>query len=170
MANGRLGVTRDTRQAASEIQDVLAERDPTALGAVAVSTTGGVIAAQEIADRVLPALGMNREPQNATEFAASAGVKGATAAGIGVLATRLTGLPLVVTAFAGIGALASTGADLVNAVQRTGFLAEAPFQGSAVQSSPARASPASQQGSSSGQAQPQATPASASGGAASVSV
>lgn len=143
MVNGNVA-SRNVQQAAGEIQDVLTERDPSSIGVVALSTTGGVIGAQEVADRVLPALGMSREPTTATEFAASGGVKTGTAAVIGVLATRFSGLPLVATSFAGVGALASAGADFVNAVQRTGFFAEAPFQGrQTAQSSGGQAEPAS---------------------------
>lgn len=128
-------VTRQVDQAGREILDVLEEGDVRGLGFVAGSTTAGVIGAQEIADRVLPLLGMNRNPQNATEFAASAGVKGITAVGIGAVGTRLTGLPLLIAAFAGVGALAGAGADFVNAVQRTGFLAESPIQQARMQQS-----------------------------------
>lgn len=133
MANGfasGLAGSRNVTQAGNEVLDVLEERNVQGLAFVGLSTTGGVIFAQEVADRVLPLLNMPRNPQTATQFAASAGVKGATAAGLGALAGRLSGMPLVAVAFAGIGALAGAGADLVNAIQRTGFLAEAPFTGS----------------------------------------
>lgn len=112
------------QQAAAEIQDVLEERSPRALGTIAFSTTGGVILAQEVADRVLPLAGLPRNPQTATEFGASGLVKTGVAAGMGAVATRLSGMPLLVSAFAGVGALAGAGADFVNALQRTGLLAE----------------------------------------------
>jgi len=94
------------------------------LGVIAVSSAGGVIVAQEIADRVLPVLGMSRTPESMSGFLASAGVKAGSAAGFGVLAARLSGLPLVVLAWMGVGALAGAGADFFNAVQRSGFLSE----------------------------------------------
>lgn len=133
MVNGF--ATRNVSQAGNEVLDVLQERDLQGLAMVGLSTTGGVIAAQEIADRALPLLNMPMNPQTATQFAASAGVKGGTAAVLGIAAGRMTGLPLIVTAFAGVGALAGAGADLVNAVQRTGFLAESPFRGASTTSS-----------------------------------
>ena len=126
--------SRQTSQAAREVQDVLQERDIPGLGVVAVSTAGGVVVAQEVADRVLPALGFRREPTNATGFAASAGTKGTVALAMGVLAARLSGVPLLIAAWGGVGALAGAGADLFNAIQRTGFFAEAPGNFSGAQS------------------------------------
>lgn len=119
-------VSLNVRQSANEVQDVLAERDVRGLGVIALSASGGVIVAQEITDRLLPMVNIPREPTSATGFAASAGIKGALALGVGFLSTSLSGLPLVVTAWAAIGHLIGAGADLFNAVQRTGFLAEAP--------------------------------------------
>lgn len=118
---------RQTSQAAREIQDVLNERDPSALGVLATGTASGVVIAQEVADRVLPAAGFQREPTDAMGFLASSGVKGGVAVAFGVLGARLSGLPLLFAAFGGVGALAGAGADLFNAVQQTGFLAEGPL-------------------------------------------
>lgn len=132
-ATARGFVSRDVTQASNEILDVLEERRPSSLGFVAGSTTVGVVGAQEVADRVLPIFNMPREPETASQFAASGVVKGLVATGIGLLAPRFSGLVLAVMAFAGIGALASAGADFVNAIQRTGFLAESPFRGQQIQ-------------------------------------
>lgn len=131
---GRGGLA-EAEQAGREIQDVLVQRGPAAFGFVAGSTTLGVVGAQEVADRVLPLIpNMGREPDSAGEFAVSslvkmvvAGVLGAASTGRLPVVPRLSGLPLAIVAFAGVGALASSGADLVNAVQRTGFLAESPY-------------------------------------------
>lgn len=121
--------SRQTRQAGSEIQDVLEERDVRGLGLVALSSAGGVVVAQEVADRILPLLNMPRNPTTATEFAASGGVKTGVALGFGALAARLSGVGTLVAAFMGVGSLAGAGADFLNAIQRTGLAAEAPFQG-----------------------------------------
>lgn len=139
-------VTRNVNQAGGEILDVLEERDLQGLAFVGLSTTGGLIAAQEVADRVLPLFNMPRNPQTAGQFAASAGVKGVTAAGLGALAGRLSGYPLIVAAFAGLGALAGSAADAVNAVQRTGFFAESPFRGTSSSSSSSSSSASSSSG------------------------
>lgn len=116
--------TRQVRQAGMEIEDVLQERSLQGLGFVAGSVTSGIIGAQEIADRILPLLQMPREPQTAAQFAASGGVKTGTAIAAGAVAARTSGLPLLILAFAGLGALGSAGADFVNAIQRTGLVAE----------------------------------------------
>jgi hypothetical protein len=119
-------VTVNARQSANNISDVLDERNVQGLAIVALSAAGGVVVAQEVADRLLPMLGQSRNPSGLTGFAASAGVKGAVALAFGILATNLTGIGLVAAAYMAVGALAGAGADLLNAVQRSGLAAESP--------------------------------------------
>lgn len=122
-------VTRDARQIARETQDALVARDLQGLAFVAVGLASGVVIAQEIADRILPLLGFAREPSGAVGFVASGAVKFSVALLAGVAATSLSGMGLVFTAFVALGHLAGAGADLFNAIQRTGFFAEAPSMG-----------------------------------------
>lgn len=119
-------VSLNARQSASEIGDVLEERDVQGLGVIALAAAGGVVVAQEVADRILPMLSYSPNPNNATGFVASAAVKAAIALGFGIAASGMTGYGLVALAYMAVGALAGAGADVLNAVQRSGFAAEAP--------------------------------------------
>lgn len=122
-------VTREASSIARETQDALVARDIQGLAFVALSAAAGVVVAQEIADRVLPLLGFSREPTTSSGFAVSGLVKFVVALGAGVAATSLSGAALAVVAFVGLGHLAGAGADAFNAIQRTGFFAEAPSMG-----------------------------------------
>lgn len=126
MARANTVVTSEAQDVARELRDQLDSRDVVGLGFVALSTAGGVIIAQEIADRVLPALGFSRNPSNATGFAVSGVLKVALALLAGTAATATGGILSVVVAFLALGHVVSGGADFFNAIQRTGFLAEAP--------------------------------------------
>lgn len=121
-------VTQNVNRLANQAQDTLEGRDVRGFITVAGSTAVGVITAQSITDRVMGMLGMSADPQNITEFAASIAIKGGVAAGFGVLAANLSGLALVVAAFAGVGALVSAGVDLID-----GLLSTAPLAGLAPQ-------------------------------------
>lgn len=127
-------VTLNARQSANQINDVLSERDVQGIAVVALSAAGGVVVAQEVADRVLPALGMSRNPSSLKGFGASAAVKGAVALGFGFAAASLSGIGLVAAAYMAVGSLAGAGADLLNAVQRSGFAAESPYSDYSTQS------------------------------------
>lgn len=122
-------VTREARSTANEIEDQLEARDIQGLGLLALAGATGVILAQEVTERVLPLIGMPREPTTSTQFAAAAGIKLAFALGIGVIAANMSGIALVFLAFHAVGAVVFAGADLVNAAQRSGILSEAPQSG-----------------------------------------
>lgn len=117
-------VTNEAEAVAREIEDQLEARDIQGLGFLALAGATGVIIAQEVTERVLPLLNMNREPQSATEFAAAGGIKIVFALGIGVLAAQMSGLALAFLAFHAVGAVVFAGADFVNAIQRSGLAAE----------------------------------------------
>lgn len=131
MARANAVVTNEAQDVARELRDQLDSRDVAGLGFVALSTAGGVIIAQEIADRVLPVLGFSRDPTNASGFAVSGALKVVLALLAGSLATATGGMASVVVAFIALGHVVSGGADFFNAIQRTGFLAEAPSMGGA---------------------------------------
>ena len=119
-------VSADVTTSAQRIQDVLESRDVQGVALVGASVASGVILAQELSDRLLPAVGMPRDPTNAKQFAGSAASKALVGLGVGYAAAQFQGIPLIVMAFAGAGAVGSAAADLINAVQRTGLAAENP--------------------------------------------
>lgn len=119
-------VSADVRTSAQRIQDVLESRDVEGIAVVGASVASGVILAQEVSDRLLPALGMPRDPTSGKEFAGSAASKALVALGVGYAAAQFDGIPLIAMAFAGAGALGAGAADLINAIQRTGLASENP--------------------------------------------
>lgn len=124
-------VSPNFQDVASEFRDIASQRDVTGLAGIAVAGAGGGILAQEVADRVLPALGMSRTPQSTSDFAASFAVKLVAALGLGIAAIRVgTGSVGQVLAVGAAGATVLAGADFFDAVQRSGFLAEMPVGGS----------------------------------------
>lgn len=116
--------TRESQAVAGEIQDLLEDRDVQGLGFMALVGASGVIVAQEVAERVLQFLNMPRDPTTATQFAASGAIKLGYALAVGALAAAmgLSGLGLAALAFHAMGAVVFAGADLWNAVQRSGLL------------------------------------------------
>lgn len=117
--------SRNAEDVASEARDLVQERDLASLAVTGLSAAGGVVVAQEVADRVLNMAGLNANPSNVTDYAAAVGTKGAVAVGFGALASSLSGLGLVATGFMAVGALASAGADLLE-----GLLTTSPVGGS----------------------------------------
>lgn len=119
-------VSRESRDVAGEIEDVLDERDLKGIGGLALGGASGVILAQEITERVLPLLNMPREPTTGTQFAVAGAIKVGYALLVGAIAANMSGTALVLLAFHAVGAIVFAGADWVNAVQRTGLLSEQP--------------------------------------------
>lgn len=117
-------VTRNARSTANAIEDQLEARDLQGLGLFAVAGATGVILAQEVTERVLPILSMPAQPSTVTQFAAAGGIKLAFALVVGAVGASMGGLPLVFLAFHAVGAVVFAGADFVNAIQRTGLVAE----------------------------------------------
>jgi hypothetical protein len=160
--------TAEVRRTASDVNGVLEGADPVSIITIAASTGGGIISAQRIADRVLPELGLNPEPESLTDALGSAGLKGGLALATGYAAAELTGLPQVGLAFLAVGMLTSGGVDLISVFTdipdltrirgRTGTQAQAQFRASSsgVQSITAN-SPSG--GSSSGSSPTTVTPA-----------
>jgi hypothetical protein len=108
-------VTAEATKTAESVQNVLEGREIGAFVGIAASSAGGAMAAQRIANRVLPSLGLSPDPQTLLEAAGSAGVKGGLAAAFGLGASKagLSGFPLVAAAFMAVGALTSAGIDLI---------------------------------------------------------
>ena len=119
-------VSANVRNSANRVNSVLQERNVQGLALVAFSAAGGVVVAQEVADRILPALINTRNPSGLRGFGISALVKAGVALAFGIVATNLSGLGLVAAAYMAVGALAGAGADLLNAIQRSSLAAEAP--------------------------------------------
>lgn len=124
--------SRESEQVAAEARDLVQERDLVALATTGLSAAGGVVVAQEVADRVATAAGLNQDPQNIKDYAGAVLTKGLVAAAFGVAASSLSGLGLVATGFMAVGALASAGADLLEALLTTAPLGgNAPLGGRA---------------------------------------
>lgn len=124
MAAANQLVSREASNVASEVTRQLESRDVKGLAFIALTTATGVVLAQEIADRILPAVGYAREPTSAGGFAVSAGVKVFVALVVGALAPVGSTFVSALVGFLALGHVVSAGADLFNAIQRTGFLAE----------------------------------------------
>jgi len=108
--------SKEAEDVASETKDLLEERDVVSLAVTGLSAAGGVIVAQMVADRVLNAANLNEDPESATDYVTAVVSKGVVALGFGVLASQLGGIGLIATGFMALGALASSGADLLEFV------------------------------------------------------
>lgn len=106
-------ISRTATQTATNINDLLEQRDILGLLTIAGGAAGGVILTQRLANRVLPLVGLSPTPQTITEGVASAGTKGLVAAGFMYGATQTTGLGKVLLSFLSLGSLTSAGFDLV---------------------------------------------------------
>lgn len=106
-------VTRQSRETARSVNNLLQDRDILGLAAIAGGTAGGVLLTQRVANRVLPAIGMSPTPDTVLEGLSSAGVKGGIAAAFMFAALQVSGVAQVLLAFLSIGSLTSAGFDLV---------------------------------------------------------
>ena len=106
-------VSRTATQTATNINDLLQQRDILGLLTVAGGAAGGVILTQRIANRVLPLVGLSPTPETITEGVASAGTKGVIGAGFMYAATKTSGMGRVLLSFLSLGSLTSAGFDLV---------------------------------------------------------
>jgi len=111
--------SRQAENVANETRALLEQRDLGTLAVTALSAAGGVIVAQTVADTVLDAVGLNADPQSLTDFTGSVVVKTLVAVGFGFVASSLGGLGLVAAGFMAVGALASAGADAIEALLTT---------------------------------------------------
>lgn len=116
--------SRDAEAVARETRDLIEGRDVVGLAVSGLSAAGGVVVAQTVADIVLDAADLNVDPENLTDYAASIVTKGVVAAGFAFVATSLSGLGLIATGFMALGAIASAGADLLEALLVTAPLGE----------------------------------------------
>lgn len=121
-------VSRNFTEIGSEFQDIASERDIPGLAALGLTGAGGGVIAEEVKDRVMPLINQPRNPNNPTGLAVSFVVKMVTALLMGVVATRIGGGSVSQLLYVGgIGATIAAGVDLFDAIQASGFLAEAPM-------------------------------------------
>ena len=106
-------ISRTATDTATNINDLLQQRDILGLLTVAGGAAGGVILTQRIANRVLPLVGLSPTPETITEGVASAGTKGLIGAGFMYGATQTSGMGKVLLSFLSLGSLTSAGFDLV---------------------------------------------------------
>ena len=116
--------SRQAENVASETRTLLEQRDLGTLAVTALSAAGGVIVAQTIADTVLDAVGLNPDPSTLTDYTGSVVVKTLVAVGFGFVASSVGGLGLVAAGFMAVGALASAGADAIEALLTTSPLGD----------------------------------------------
>lgn len=114
-------VVADLRQSANGILTQLNERDVTAIAALGTLGAGGVVLAQEVADRVLPILNQPRNPTSASGFGASALVKALGATATAAIGMRFDTAGRAAAGILAFGMLASAGADFFNVLQRGGI-------------------------------------------------
>jgi hypothetical protein len=117
--------SRSAEGVAAEARNLVQSRDLVSLAVTGLSAAGGVVVAQEVADRVLEAAGLNPDPSGVIDYGAAVATKGIVAIAFGTAAASLSGIGLVATGFMAVGALASAGADLLE-----GLLTTAPLGGS----------------------------------------
>ena len=107
-------VTPNVEDLASSFESLVEDRDITGAAVISLAgATGGVIA-QQVTNRVLPAIGMQARPTDATGLAASGVTKvlvGALHGYLGLEVGGTAGLALVV---AGLGAVVIGGGDLIS--------------------------------------------------------
>lgn len=114
-------VSLSTQRAAENIQDTLEDRDLRGIGLFVGAGAVGAIIAREVAERVLSAVGMNRDPQSASEFGVSVLSQVGVALTLGIVGANMGGIALLLAAFAGAGALVSAGVDAFQVLQRGGI-------------------------------------------------
>jgi len=128
--------SREAEDAARETRELLESRDVASLAVTGLSSAGGVVVAQTFSDTVVGALDLNLNPESLTDYAAAIGSKGVVAVVFGFAAAQLSGLALIGASFMAIGALASAGADALEALLMTAPLGDDnPLGGSAVANS-----------------------------------
>lgn len=106
-------ISRQATETATNINDLLQQRDILGLLAIAGGAAGGVILTQRISNRVLPLVGLSPTPETITEGVASAGTKSLIGAGFMYGATQTAGVGKVLLSFLSLGSLTSAGFDLV---------------------------------------------------------
>lgn len=123
--------TREARRVAESVNTTLESRDISSIAVVGIATAGGALIAQELAERVLVAMGRSRDPSTPSALGISAITKVVLALGAGALATQMGGLGMVVVAFVALGHLVSAGVDFFDILQRGGIPGQAPAGGNA---------------------------------------
>jgi len=119
-------VDADLRKSSRGVTNLLEDRDVVPAAMMGVSVAGGLLAAQELSDYVLPQLGMSRDPSSPTGLGASAAVKTVGAAATVALASRGGDAVMTYGGLAAVGMLAHAGLDLFDVVQRGGIIGSMP--------------------------------------------
>lgn len=132
MSAAASAITPAVQQATGSLQDVLSLDNPRALGFLALATAGGVVIAQEVADRLLPIFGFSREPSSATGFGVSAAVKFLAAIAVAGAAPILSlgALPTALAVGVAFGHAVGGAADLLNFIEMGAAGLSAPADGS----------------------------------------
>lgn len=123
-------VTASVQNSADGVQGALADRELTGIAALAVLGAGGVFLGQEVADQVLPLIGMPMNPSSMTDLTVSAMVKLVSAVVLAAVAVRLGTTGKAAAGTMAFGVLVSMGLDLVDAAQGAGASATSMISGS----------------------------------------
>lgn len=106
---------------ADTFENIVQDQDIAGGATLALAGAGGGVLAQQVANRVLPVVGVSAMPQDTTGLAASGVTKLGVAALHGFLAREVGGTPGAILALGGLGAGVVAGGDLVSAaLQATG--------------------------------------------------
>jgi hypothetical protein len=117
-------VSREAMNAADALQAELEQRDLVGIGLLAGAGAVGALLAQEVAERVLGALGKPIDPSSPTNLGLSALAKVGFAllwVTLGVTAGLTSGLGLIAVGIGAFGALVSAGVDFFDVLQRGGL-------------------------------------------------
>jgi len=127
-------VTPNVESLAGEFENIVEGRDIQGAATIGVAGALGGTVAQQLSGRVLPMLGFNATPSNASGLVVSGALKMAAAAALGLIAIRLGGTPGLILGVAGVGGLIVGGGDWINAVLSTDVGVSAPQRSTTNQS------------------------------------
>lgn len=107
-------VTRNVDDLASSFESIVDDRDVTGAATVALAGAAGGVVSQQIANQVLPLIGMNARPTDAVGLAASGVTKILVGALHGYLGLEVGGTAGMALVVAGVGAVILGGGDLLS--------------------------------------------------------
>jgi len=112
-------VTANLDNLADEFENIVSERDVVSIGSIGLAGAGGGVIATQLAGRLAPIIGMDSSPSDLTGLLANGTIKMVVGAALAFGAVQLGGMPGIVLAIAGLGALVLGGGDWINAVLAT---------------------------------------------------
>lgn len=108
-------VTRNVNDLADSFESIVQDRDITGAAVISLAGAAGGVISQQIANQVLPLIGMSARPTNTTGLAASGVTKILVGALHGYLGLEVGGTAGMALVVAGVGAVILGGGDLISA-------------------------------------------------------